>query len=55
MLEFKLFGIRNPEAKKRYQAFITKTITSDDETRLNAILDPKTKGKTPANAPSRCR
>jgi AcrR family transcriptional regulator len=51
MLEFKLFGIRNPEAKKRYQAFIAKTITSDDETRLNAILDPKTKGKTPSNAP----
>jgi AcrR family transcriptional regulator len=45
MLEFKLFAIRNPEAKLRYQKFITKMIPPDAEKRLTGLLGAERKGK----------
>jgi len=45
MLEFKLFAIRNPEARKRYQNFIAKMISPNDETRLRELLGTEPKGK----------
>jgi AcrR family transcriptional regulator len=44
MLEYKLFAIRNPGAKKRLQRFIAKLISSDRETRLSELLGPAGKG-----------
>jgi AcrR family transcriptional regulator len=45
MLEFKLFAIRNPEAKRRFKDFIAKMISADDEKRLVALLGAERKGK----------
>ncbi len=45
MLEFKLFAIRNPEAKKRFQKFIAKMIPPDAEKRLTGLLGAERKGK----------
>jgi len=45
MLEFKLFAIRHPEAKKRLQSLVAKLIASSHEKRLVEILGPVGKGK----------
>ena len=45
MLEFKLFAVRNPEAKRRYQKFIAKMIPPDAEKRLTGLLGAERKGK----------
>ncbi len=45
MLEFKLFAIRNPEAKRRYQQFIAKMIPPGAEKRLIGLLGAERKGK----------
>jgi hypothetical protein len=45
MLEFKLFAVRNPEAKKRYRRFISKMISPDDEKRLTLLLGAERKGE----------
>ena len=38
MLEFKLFAIRNPEAKKRYQRFMSTYVFLGDEKRLDTLV-----------------
>ncbi|HYZ84684.1 MAG TPA: TetR/AcrR family transcriptional regulator [Bryobacteraceae bacterium] len=45
MLEFKLFAIRHPQAKKRFQRFYAKLVSSDHEERLSALLGPADKGE----------
>jgi AcrR family transcriptional regulator len=45
MLEFKLFAIRNPEAKKRYQRFMSTMIAPGDEKRLTHLLGAERKGE----------
>jgi hypothetical protein len=45
ILEFKLFAIRNPEAKRRFQKFIAKMIPPDAEKRLTGLLGAERKGK----------
>jgi AcrR family transcriptional regulator len=49
MLEFKLFAVRNPEAKKRYQRFMSKMISPDDEKRLTLLLGAERKGEHALN------
>ena len=47
MLEFKLFAIRNTEAKKRYQRFMSKMISPGDEKSLTQLLgDRAERGNT---------
>jgi AcrR family transcriptional regulator len=45
MLEFKLFAIRHPEAKKRFQDFMGTMISPNREKRLAQLLGPIAKGK----------
>jgi AcrR family transcriptional regulator len=45
MLEFKLFAIRNATAKRRFQRFIAKLISSASEQRLVEILGPAGSGR----------
>jgi AcrR family transcriptional regulator len=45
MLEFKLFAIRHPAAKKRLQRFVAKLISSDSEKCLSEILGPAGSGR----------
>lgn len=45
MLEFKLFAVRNPEAKVRFRKFIAKMIPPDAEKRLAGLLGAERKGK----------
>jgi AcrR family transcriptional regulator len=46
MLEFKLFAIRHPEAKKRLQTYYAQVMPPhDQEKRISAILGPAGKGK----------
>lgn len=45
MLEFKLFAIRHPSAKRRLQRFIAKLISSDSEESLAEILGPAGPGR----------
>jgi AcrR family transcriptional regulator len=45
MLEFKLFAIRHPEAKKRFQDFMGTMISPTREKRLAQLLGPIPKGK----------
>jgi AcrR family transcriptional regulator len=45
LLEFKLFAIRHPEAKKRYQDFLVSRISIKQENRLSQILGPAGNGK----------
>jgi len=45
MLEFKLYAVRNPEAKRRFQKFITKMIPPEAEKRLTGLLGAERNGK----------
>jgi len=45
LLEFKLFAIRHPDAKKRYQDFLVSRISIKQENRLSQILGPAGNGK----------
>jgi AcrR family transcriptional regulator len=45
LLEFKLFAIRHPEAKKRYRDFLVSRISIKQENRLSQILGPAGNGK----------
>jgi AcrR family transcriptional regulator len=45
LLEFKLFTIRHPEAKKRLQSFFARILSGDQETRLAKLLGPAGKGR----------
>jgi AcrR family transcriptional regulator len=45
MLEFKLYAVRNPEAKRRFQKFIAKMIPPEAEKRLTGLLGAERNGK----------
>jgi AcrR family transcriptional regulator len=45
MLEFKLYAVRNPEAKRRFQKFIKKMIPPEAEKRLTGLLGAERSGK----------
>jgi AcrR family transcriptional regulator len=45
MLEFKLYAVRNPEAKRRFQKFIKKMIPPEAEKRLSGLLGAERNGK----------
>lgn len=45
LLEFKLFAMRHPESKKRFQNFYAGMLSHNDEKRLAEILGPAAKGK----------
>jgi AcrR family transcriptional regulator len=45
LLEFKLFGIRHPESKKRLQSFYAELQSGNKETRYTQLLGPAGKGK----------
>ena len=45
MLEFKLFAIRHPDAKRRLQRFIAKLISPDREKRFSELFGPASTGR----------
>ncbi len=45
ILEFKLFSIRHPEARKRLQSFYAEFLPGDEEARYAKLLGPAGKGK----------
>jgi AcrR family transcriptional regulator len=45
MLEFKLYAVRNPEAKRRFQRFIAKMIPPEAEKRLTGLLGAERNGR----------
>jgi hypothetical protein len=45
LLEFKLFAIRHPEAKKRFQDFLESRTSIKQENRLSQVLGPAGNGK----------
>jgi AcrR family transcriptional regulator len=45
LLEFKLFAMRHPESKKRFQGLYAGMLSSNDEKRIADIIGPAAKGK----------